>query len=132
MYFARQFSADGSELIREDGIFNFPSLVSPVTAINARIAAPAPVLDSPTVANGVSVSIPSATPMRTIAKRRGSTYVLAVAMLNKSAAATLSLPNIASGTVQVLGEGRQITVSGSAFQDAFAGYGVHLYEITAQ
>jgi hypothetical protein len=59
----------------------------------------------------------------------GSTYVFAVAVLNNPGAATFALPNLESGVVQVLGESRQLAVSGGTFQDAFAGYGVHLYQI---
>ena len=133
MYFVHQFSPDGSTLIREDGIFNFPTLVSAVTSINAQIAALAPVLNSPTIANGVSVSSPGTTPISTMAREyNGSTYVFAVAMLNNAGTATFTLPNIQTGSVQVLGESRQLTVSDGVFQDAFAGYGVHLYQITAQ
>jgi hypothetical protein len=133
MYFVHRFSANGSTLIREDGIFNFPSLVSAVTAINAQVTALAPVLNSPTVANGVSVSIPATTPISTIVKQSGgSTYVFTVAMLNNPGTVTFTLPNIQSGTAQVLGENRQLTVAGGMFQDAFTGYGVHLYQIIAQ
>jgi len=133
VYFVHQFSADGRTLTREDGIFNFPSLVSAVTAINAQVAALAPVLNSPTVPSGVSVSSPGTTPISTTVKQyNGSTYVFAVAMLNNPGTATFTLPNVTSGTVQVLGENRELTVAGGRFRDAFSGYGVHLYQVTAQ
>jgi hypothetical protein len=132
-YFVHQFGADGSKLIREDGIFNYPTLVSAVTSINAQITTLAPVLNSPTIASGIRVSSPETTPISTMVKRyNGSTYVFAVAMLNNAGAVTFTLPNIQTGSVKVLGETRQLTVSGGVFQDAFAGYGVHLYQINAQ
>jgi hypothetical protein len=131
IYFVHQFSPSGG-LVREDGIFNFPGLASAVAAINAQVTALAPVLNSPTVRSAVSVSSPATTPLSTMAKLyNGSTYVFAVAMLNNVGTASFTLPNVTSGTVQVLGENRQLTVSGGGFQDAFAGYGVHLYQITA-
>lgn len=133
VYFVHQFSADGRTLTREDGIFNFPSLVSAVTAINAQIAALAPVLNSPTVPSGVSVSSPGTTPISTMVKQyNGSTYVFAVGMLNNPGTATFTLPNVTSGAVQVLGENRELTAAGGRFQDAFSGYGVHLYQVTAR
>lgn len=132
IYFVHQFSGDGKRLIREDGIFNFPGLVSAVASINARIAALSPVLNSPTVASGVSVSSPRTTPISTIVKHYNrSTYIFAVAMLNNAGTATFTLPDIQSGTVEVLDEGRGLTVSGGAFHDDFPGYGVHLYKVTA-
>jgi hypothetical protein len=127
-----QFSASGS-LVREDGIFNSPSLVSAVTAINAEVTTLAPVLNSPSIANAVSVSSPATTPISTMVKQaNGSTYVFVVAMLNNAGTAAFTLPNIANGSIQVLGENRQLSISGGVFQDAFAGYGVHLYQIAGQ
>ena len=132
IYFVHQFSSNGS-LLREDGIFNFPSLADAVAEINAQVTALAPVLNSPTVPRGVDVSSPGTTPVRTMVKQyNGATYVFAVAMLNNPGTANLTLPNVTSGTVSVIGERRQLTLSGGAFQDAFAGYGVHLYQITQQ
>jgi hypothetical protein len=132
MYFVHQFRSNGS-LVREDGIFNFPSLVSAVSAINAQVTALAPVLNSPTVPSGVSVVSPGTTPISTMVKQySGSTYVFTVAVLNNPGSATFTLPNVTSGTAQVLGENRKLTVSGGVFQDSFSGYGVHLYQITAQ
>jgi hypothetical protein len=133
VYFVHQFSADGTTLIREDGIFNFPSLVSAVTSINAQITALAPALNSPTVANGVRVVSPETTPISTMVKQYdGFTYVFVAAMLNNVGIATFTLPNMQTGTAQVLGESRQLAISGGVFRDTFAGYGVHLYQITAQ
>jgi hypothetical protein len=132
IYFVHQFSASGS-LVREDGIFNSPSLVSAVTAINAEVTTLAPVLNSPSIANAVSVSSPATTPISTMVKQaNGSTYVFAVAMLNNAGTAAFTLTNIANGSIQVLGENRQLSISGGVFQDAFAGYGVHLYQIAGQ
>jgi hypothetical protein len=108
-------------------------LVSAVTSINAQITALAPVLNNPNIANGVSVSSPGTTPISAMLKQyNGSTYVFAVAMLNNAGTATFTLPNIQTGSVRVLGESRQLTVSGGVFQDTFAGYGVHLYQMSAE
>ena len=125
MYFVHQFAPT----FREDGIFNYPSLVSAVTAINAQIASLAPVLNSPSIANGVQVS-GNAVPVDTMVKQYGSaTYVFAVAMRNSSTSPTLMVAGIQSGSVEVLGEGRQLTVVNGKFQDSFTGYAVHLYKV---
>ena len=132
IYFVHQFGRDG-HLVRDDGVFNFPSLIGAVTAINAEVTSLAPVLNSPTIANGVAVSRPGTAPISTMVKKYGgSTYVFAIAMRDSAGAATFTLPNVANGSVQALGEGRRLTVSGGSFRDAFAAYGVHLYRITAK
>jgi hypothetical protein len=133
IYFVHQFDADGPKLIREDGIFNFAALANAVASINARIAALAPVLNSPTITGGVSVVNPGTTPISTMVKRyNGSTYVFAVAMLNNAGTATFTLPDIHTGTVEVLDESRGLSLSGGVFEDDFTGYGVHLYQVNAK
>jgi hypothetical protein len=128
MYFVHQFKPT----FREDGIFNYPALVSGVSQINAQVSALAPALNSPTVSKGVSVtSSVTGVPIDTLVKQySGFTYVFSVAMRNTATTATFSLPGITAGTAEVLGEGRQITIANGKFQDAFAGYAVHLYKIT--
>jgi hypothetical protein len=133
IYFVHQFATDGRKLMREDGIFNFPNLVNAVGSINARIIELAPVLNSPTIANGVSVTSPQPVPIDTLVKRyNGSTYVFAVAMLNNDGRATFTLPNIEGGTAEVLDESRQLPISAGVFADDFTGYGVHLYKVDAK
>jgi hypothetical protein len=44
----------------------------------------------------------------------------------------VTLPNIVSGTVEVLDESRELPLSGGVFEDAFAGYGVDLYQVNAK
>jgi hypothetical protein len=131
VYFVHQFGKNSDRLVREDGIFNFPALAHAVAAINAEVTGLAPVLNSPTIVDGVSVSSHAATPIGTIVKQQGrATYVFAVAERNNAGSATFTLPGMPSGTVQVLGEGRKVTVSNHVFEDEFDGYGVHLYQIT--
>ena len=62
----------------------------------------------------------------------GSTYVFAVAMRNNAGTAVFTAPGIHTGAAQVLGESRELAVTGGVFQGAFAGCGVHLYQITAK
>lgn len=126
VYFVHEFSPT----FREDGIFNHPELVSGVTSINAEIKSLAPVLNSSTVSNGVSIT--STVPVDAMAKQYGgNVYVFAAAMKNNSTNATITVPSIASGTVEVINENRSLTISSNKFQDNFAGYGIHLYKISA-
>jgi len=128
IYFVHQFQPT----FREDGIFNYPALVQAVTGIDAQIAALAPVLNSPTIANGVQVSSgTSNAPIDMMEKQfGGSTYVFAAAMRNNSAMGTFTVPGSQGGAITVLGENRQITMAGGKFQDNFSGYSVHLYQFS--
>ena len=129
MYFVHQFSPT----FREDGIFNYPTLVQAVTSINAQITSLAPVLNSPTITNDVQdASNPSSVPVDMMEKQYGgSTYVFAVAMRNSSTTATFTVPGNPSGTITVLGENRQFTMTNGQFQDSFGGYAVHQYQFSS-
>jgi hypothetical protein len=91
-----------------------------------------PVLNTPSVANGVSVtSSNSAVPIDAMLKRHaGATYLFSVAMRGASTTGTFTLRNLpASATAEVIGEGRSVSVANGVLRDDFAGYGVHLYRI---
>ena len=128
IYFVHQLSPT----FREDGIFNYPTIVQAVTNINAQVTSLAPVLNSPSILNDVQVSSNSAgLPINIIEKQLGgATYVFAVDMRNNSATATFTVPGVSSGTAVVIGENRQVTISNGKFQDSFAPYAVHLYQFT--
>lgn len=114
---------------REDGIFNHPEIVAAVKAINEQIISLAPVLNSPTVANAVQVT--SAVPLGTMVKHyNGSIYLFAVVLRPTAVTPIFTLNGVTNGSVEVLGENRQLSISNGSFQDSFAGYGVHLYRVT--
>ena len=50
-------------------------------------------------------------------------------MRSNTTTGTFTLTGVAGTNVTVLGESRQLTVSGGKFQDSFTPYGVHLYQI---
>jgi hypothetical protein len=117
---------------REAGLLHYPENRDAVAALNREIHALAPVLNSPSLAGGVTVSSTnSAVPIDTLVKRAdGWTYVFAVAMRD---AATDARFTLASGSgaaqVEVLGEDRVIALVDGSFRDTFAGYDVHLYRV---
>lgn len=129
IYFVHQFKP----VFREDGIFNYPALVSAVSNINFQVKSLAPVLNSANVSNVVQVSssAPNVPVDFMVKQAGGATYVFAAAMRSTSTTATFSLTGINGGTATALGESRQITITNSQFQDSFAGYGVHLYQLAA-
>jgi hypothetical protein len=129
IYFVHQFHPT----FREDGIFNYPKVVRAVAHINAEVISLAPVLNSPTIQNDVTVvSSPSIVPVGMMEKQfGGSTYVFAVAMRNSSTTATFTAPGVRSGAASVIGEDRHLLICNGQFNDGFSGYAVHLYKFTA-
>jgi hypothetical protein len=108
-----------------------------LTAIDARIRELAPVLNVPSVANGVTVgSLAADSPVDVMLKRHGgATYLFAVEMRAGATTATFALRALpASTTVEAIGEGRALPVSAASgtvsFTDDFSGYAVHLYRLT--
>jgi hypothetical protein len=126
-YFCHEFNP-----FVEAGLLQYPEIVEEVTALDGRIAALAPVLNTPTVANGVTtVSSSADVPVDTMLKRTAeATYLFAVAMRDGRATAQFTLTCVPdSGPVEVIGEDRTLTLSARSFSDDFEGYGVHLYRI---
>jgi hypothetical protein len=104
-----------------------------LATINADITALAPVLNTQSVANGVTTTSSDASvPVDTMLKRHeGTTYLFAVAMRGTATTATFRLGGIpARASAEVLDESRTIPVADGVFHDDFAGYGVHRYRIT--
>jgi hypothetical protein len=133
VYFVHQFNADEGRLIREDGIFNFPTLANAVRAINAEVTSLAPVLNSPDVVlDGVSLE-PKAEAVDTMVRRyQGAIYLFAICMRATCGTTRFTLSGISYATVEVIGESRILSLADSVFQDEFAGYDVHLYRIIAR
>jgi hypothetical protein len=103
-----------------------------LSAINAQIASLAPVLNSAPVANGVTVSSSNAeSAIDTLLKREGGkTYVFAVGGRPGGVTTVrFELRDCGNTTAQVLGESRTIRVNGGVFEDQFADYQVHIYEL---
>jgi hypothetical protein len=107
-----------------------------LTEIDGHIRDLAPVLNTPSVSNGVTVSSSSASiPVDVMLKRQGgATYLFAVEMRSGATMATFTLRSIPSNaTIEAIGEGRTLPVTpesaGVSFSDAFSGYAVHLYRI---
>jgi hypothetical protein len=128
-YFVHQFSPS----FDEHALLDDPTMKAAVAAINQQITDLAPVLNTPPIVNGGTVSSSDTTvPVDMLLKRQGgATYVFAVAMGASPTKATFSgLTNLPAGaSVEVIGENRSIPLSGASFSDDFAGWGVHLYRI---
>ena len=127
IYFVHEFKPK----FVEAGLLADEQMLAAVTAINSQIRELAPVLNSPTIPDGVRVvSKNPLTPVHAIVKRQGgATWLFAAGMYRRDTVATFTLPGVGTATAEVLGENRSVPVRNGVIEDAFAGYAVHLYKI---
>ena len=124
VYFVHEFSPT----FREDAIFRHPEVVNKVAEENELIKSLASVLNSPTLDGTITVQ--SSAPIATMAKRYKNTiYIFAVAMTNSASQPRFTLEGLNGTEAVVVGERRDMAITGGVFEDAFDGYGVHIYEI---
>ena len=128
IYFVHQFLPT----FDEHALLDDPVNLAAVTAINHQIMELAPALNSPTVANALTVdSSNSNVPVATMVKKcRGRTYVFAVATQPGVTDVTFTLAGLRHrAQIEVLGEDRIMSAAAGQFQDHFNDWDVHLYEI---
>jgi len=103
-----------------------------VTAINRQITELAPVLNSPTVSDAVTLSSSDPqVPVAVMLKRHeGASYLFAVAMRSGDSKATFTLKGLGGEKkVEVLGEDRSLDMRSGAFTDGFQAWAAHCYRI---
>ncbi|MEJ5253194.1 MAG: hypothetical protein HPY54_16145 [Chthonomonadetes bacterium] len=128
IYFVHQFEPN----FVEAALLEDREMLEAVTEINRQIRELAPVLNSPSIIDGVSVrSSNPDVPVHAMVKRyQGATYLFAVGMRNASTTAEFTLQGVPGRAIaEVLGEGRRITVRQARFEDTFKPWAVHLYRI---
>jgi hypothetical protein len=128
IYFVHQFKPT----FKEAALVDDPEMLAAVTAINRQIHELAPVLNSPSITNGVSVqSSAEDVPIAWMMKRRAdSTYLFAVNMRNRATRGSFAVRELPAGArVEVLGEARDFKVQSGEFSDDFRPYQVHLYRV---
>jgi hypothetical protein len=116
----------------ESALLSDPEMLAAVTQINQQIAALAPVLNSPTLADAAKVSSSNpAVPVATMVKRQGgAVYVFAVTMRDGRTRASFAVQGLSgAGSVEVLGEQRTLDSKDGVFVDDFPSWGVHLYRV---
>jgi hypothetical protein len=126
----------------EASVLEAPRMAAGFAEINKRVAALAPVLNSPTVEDETEVesSAPASEesvasglqPIAATTRRQGgATYLFAVRMEESEATGTFRLKRLPPrARAEVLNEGSTLEVNDGRFSDDFQGYEVHLYEIT--
>jgi List-Bact-rpt repeat protein len=104
----------------------YPDTQAMMKSVNAQVQSLAPVLNSPTITSGVSVS----GPVRWMGKltSSGGVYIFAGATTGATSA-TFTVPS--GTTAEVVGEGRNIPISGGTFTDSFADKNaIHIYRVS--
>jgi len=117
---------------REDAIFENPTMVAAVTAVNAQITSLAPELNSANIVDLVSVASSNASaPLDSMVKANGTTlYVFAAISRAGTATGSFTIQGMkGNGSVDVVGEGRSIRVVAGKFSDTFAANDVHIYSV---
>ncbi len=116
----------------ESAILADPEMLTAITGINRQIAELAPVLNSPTIVDGVkAVPTNPEVPIAAMVKRHeGAIYVFAVAMRNGRTKAEFKIADpTGAKEIEVLGENRKIICRNGIFEDEFVAWDVHLYKI---
>jgi hypothetical protein len=113
-----------------NALLDDPVMFPAVTKINAEIHQLAPVLNSPDIHGMVSVeSSNTGVPVDILVKTYQDTlYIFTAAMRDASTTATFTIDGTVEGDVYVIGEDRDLLISGDTFEDHFNGYEVHLYK----
>ncbi len=128
VYFVHEFQPR----FNEAALLADAPMLAAVTRLNQQIAEAAPILRSPTLESGVSVSPTNpAARIDLLAKRlAGHTYVFAVGMSPAATRATFTVAGPrAADAVEVLDEGRTLPAQNGRFTDDFAPYAVHRYRL---
>jgi hypothetical protein len=126
IYFVHQFQP----VFREAALLDDAEMLAAVTELNQQIHSLAPVLNSPTIREGIEVES-AEVPIATMLKRHGeATYLFAVAMRNHAGSGSFNISGLPpSAAAEVLGESRTIEVRNGRWKDEFKPYEVHLYRI---
>jgi hypothetical protein len=128
IYFVHQFKPT----FKEAALLDDPEMLSAVTGINRQIMELAPVLNSPTITDRVTIKSSSqVAPIKCIMKQHeGATYLFTVNMAREAARGAVELSGLPGATtVEALGEGRELSLDKGRFSDDFEPYDVHLYRI---
>jgi hypothetical protein len=127
IYFVHEFKP-----FKEAALLDNPEMLAAVTALNKQITSLAPVLNSPTIADGAQVQTDNKdAPADVMVKSyQGATYIFAAGMRDATTNATFTVPSLKLGSiVTVLGENRAVDAKDTTFTDTFAPWDVHIYQI---
>jgi hypothetical protein len=125
-YFCHQIMPNFSET---DCLDDAPTAAA-LAEINAQLLELAPLLNTQSFSLSPQGANPGV-PIHAVLKKQGSErYVFSVSMADAATTARFALSGLGTPTsIEVIGEGRNLTPLADYFEDAFEGYGVHLYHL---
>lgn len=126
IYFVHQFKPS----FKEAALLDDPEMLAAVTKLNHQIQQLAPVLNSPTLAEDLSIQSPNGAITGMLKRSGGNTYLFAVNLRNEPSHATFSLRGISAGAeLARLEEDGKVEMKDGSFSEDFASYGVRLYKV---
>ncbi len=129
IYFVHQFKPE----FREAALLDDPVMLSAITTLNRQIRSLAPVLNSPTLLDAVTVrSSSDDTPVAVMVKHHGgATHLFSVNLRNRPTRATFTFraPPPAGAVARLLDGPRSVPIDGGRLTDEFGPYEARLYEI---
>jgi hypothetical protein len=139
VYFCHEFAPQ----FIEGGLLADENMARAVGKVNRQIQELAPVINSPSVPHAAKVAVrPAAVSaelkqlvgspgIATMVKKHGGmTYLFCVRMEDAPAKGMFQVAGMSGkATVRVLGENRTLVAQNGRFDDAFAGYAVHVYQV---
>lgn len=128
IYFAHEFKPK----FVEAALLADAEMLAEVTAVNRQIQALAPLLNSPDIADVLTIKSSVAdVPVEAVVKHdREATYVLAVAMREGETSCEFRVAGLSGrARAEVLGEERTVEAQDGRFQDNFRPWDVHLYRL---
>lgn len=131
IYFVHQFKPT----FNEAALLDDATLLAAVTAINRQVRELAPVLNRPTIVDGVTARSSTAdAPIACMMKRRGDlAYLFTVNLRGQPAQGSFQVRDWQGNvSAEVLGESRRISVRSGGFVDEFKPYEVHLYRFVTR
>jgi hypothetical protein len=126
LYFDHQFGGPCPDRVLRPP-YCYPENREMVKSVNRQIKDLAPVLNAPNATSDWTTN----SSIRAMVKwHAGNFYVFAGSRENRASTGTFSLPCVGDATVERLGEGGSVPLSGGSFSDSFAdGNAVHIYRI---
>jgi len=131
IYFCHQFKPT----FIEAGLLAEKDILAAVAKTNHQIQKLAPVLNSPTIPDAVSIDSHADGPVEALCKKHnGALYLFAVAMRGNDTKASFQLPEApaAGSMIEVIDEDRAIPIANGRFSDDFPAWGVHLYRVAVK
>ena len=130
VYFVHQFAPVKTDhRLLEDG-----PMKASIAETNREIAALAPVLNAPDAPPRLRVRTAPEAARLDILERRvdGALTLVAVNLRPEETAATIELDGPGASALEVIGEGRVISLERGGFADVFAPFAVHIYRLPLQ